>query len=172
MAAGRPITDTERDRVRELHAAGRGRNEIAAELDRSTGIVTKIARELGLSFDRSATMAATAAKAADARGRRARLMHELLDDAEKLRSQLFAPTVIHNFGGKDNTYNSRKVSRPPFRDQRDIMQAVSTAVGASLRLDLHDGDASIDQVGSLLGNLFDNLRGRHADDPAPADGDG
>jgi hypothetical protein len=169
--ANRPLTTEDTDRVRELHAQGLTRNAIAIEIGRSAGTVTKLARELGLSFDRAATQAATAAKVADARARRATLMHELLVDAEQLRRQLFAPCKVHAFGGKDNTYNEADLERPPFRDQRDIVQAVSVAVNTSLRLDQHDGDGSIEQVGSLLGSLFDTLRDRHPESAA-ADDDG
>jgi hypothetical protein len=156
--AAHPVTDAERDRVRQLHAAGRGRNEIALELDRSAGIVSKIAKQLGLSFDRAVTRAATAAKVADAKAKRARLMHDLLADAEQLRRQLFAPCKVHAFGGKDNTYNEAALERPPFRDQRDIVQAVSVAVNASLRLDLHDGDAGADEARSMIGALAAGLQ--------------
>lgn len=138
--AAKPITDEERHRVRELHAAGLNRNAIAKELGRSGSTISKIAERLGLSFDRTAVKAATEARVADAKARRAQLMNELLDDAERLRSQLFAPTTIHSFGGKDHTYNSRSVDQPLFKDQRDIMQATNTAITASLRLDLHDTD--------------------------------
>lgn len=139
MAAA-PVTDEDRQRVAELHAEGLNRNAIAREIGRSGSTVSKIAVELGLSFDRTAVKAATEARVADAKARRAALMNELLDDAEKLRQQLFAPTTIHSFGGKDHTYNSRSVDQPLFKDQRDIVQAVNTAISASLRLDLHDAD--------------------------------
>jgi hypothetical protein len=135
-----PITDEDRRRVHELHAAGRARNQIAKEIGRSGSTVSKIAAELGLSFNREAARAATEARVADAKARRAELMHALLDDAERLRQQLFAPTVIHSFGGKENTYSEKPVDQPLFRDQRDIVQAVNTAIAASLRLDLHDAD--------------------------------
>ncbi|MGW1678517.1 helix-turn-helix domain-containing protein [Saccharopolyspora sp. NPDC002376] len=52
MAAS-PITDADRERVRELHTQGKTRNHIASEIGRSPSTVSKIARELGLSFDRS-----------------------------------------------------------------------------------------------------------------------
>ena len=77
--------------VASLHAAGVSRNDIAQEIGRSPSTVTGIARGLGLSFNRAATAAATAAKVADARDRRAQFALALLADAERLRSQLWAP---------------------------------------------------------------------------------
>jgi IS30 family transposase len=170
--ATEPITDTERARVAELHAAGRSRNDIAAELGRSGSTISKIAGRLGLTFNRARVAAATDAKVVDAKAKRAQLMNDLLDDAQRLRQQLWSPTTVYSFGGKDNTYASHDVPLPPVRDQRDIVQAVNTALSAALRLDQHDGDGTTDQAGSLLGALFDSITGRHAEAPAPADGDG
>jgi hypothetical protein len=169
--AARPITDEDRRRVKALHAAGRNRNQIAKEIGRSGSTVSKIAAELDLSFDREAAKAATEARVADAKARRVDLMHALLDDAERLRQQLFAPTRIHSFGGKDNTYASRDVDQPLFRDQRDIMQSVSTAITASLRIDDHDTDNGAEGARSMVGSLFDALRGAY-DQMQDTDGDG
>jgi hypothetical protein len=159
--ANKPITDDDRRRVRSLHAAGRNRNQIAKELSRSGSTVSKIAAEFGLSFDRDAVKAATVARVADAKARRAELMHALLDDAQRLRQQLFAPTTIHSFGGKDNTYASRDVNQPLFKDQRDIMQATNTAITASLRIDDHDTDTGADGAKSMIGALFAGLQGAY-----------
>ncbi|MEC3977887.1 helix-turn-helix domain-containing protein [Amycolatopsis sp. H20-H5] len=157
------MTNEDRERVRALHAAGRNRNQIAKDIGRSGATVSKIARELGLSFDRSATAAATEAKVIDAKARRAALAVALLGDAERLREQLFAPAEIHSFGGKENTHNSVQVPQPQFADQRNIIQATSTAITTSLRLDQHDGDSSNEQVGSLLGALFESISTKHAE---------
>lgn len=170
LAAPAPLTDAERDRIRELHAAGRSCSAIAAELGRSRSTISKAARQLGLTFDRAATKVATAAKVADARERRAALALALLDDAERLRAQLFAPTTLHSFGGAEHTYRAQEIDQPQPREQRELMQATSTAVAASLRLDTHDADTSTDQVGSLLGALFDNLHAKQAGDDTADDG--
>lgn len=166
----RPLTAAEADRVRELHAQGMSRNLIAKEIGRSWSSVTKLAKQLGLTFDRAAPRAAIEAAIVDAKAKRASLMQNLLDDAEKLRQQLWQPAHVYSFGGKDNTFAEAHVPQPSFRDQRDIMAAANTALGASLRLDQHDGDGSVEQVGSLLGALFDGITGRHADQPADGDG--
>jgi hypothetical protein len=166
-----PLTQAERDRIRELHTQGRSRNAIAAELGRGVASISRAAKDMGLSFDRRATQAATAAKVIDAKAKRVAEMNALLDDAKRLRLQLFAPCTIHAFGGKENTYNQAQIEQPLFADQAKIMQAYGTAIEKSLRLDAHDGDGSIEQVGSLLGNLFDSIRGRVGEDQAAADDD-
>lgn len=57
----RPITDADRERVRELHVQGKTRNDIAREIGRAPSTVSKPARALGLPFDRSKTAAARGA---------------------------------------------------------------------------------------------------------------
>lgn len=158
MASNNPLTKRELDRIRAMHGEGKTRNDIAKALGRSASTITAACNKMGLSFDRSKTKAATEAKVADARAKRAQLMNDLLDDAERLRQQLFAPTVIWSFGGKDNTFNSKKVPLPPVKDQRDIVNAVSTTITASLRLDEHDKGSDVDDSKSMLRGLAEKLK--------------
>lgn len=158
MPPNRSLTDAELAQIRRLHAAGSCRNEIAKILGRSGSTISKAAEKLGLSFNREMVKAATAAKVADAKARRAELMHGLLDDAQRLREQLFAPSVIHSFGGKDHTYLQKPVDEPVFKDKRDIMQSVSIAITASLRIDDHDADTGSEGAKSMLGALATGLQ--------------
>ncbi|MFF4738793.1 helix-turn-helix domain-containing protein [Streptomyces sp. NPDC001262] len=80
MAA--PITGADRERVRQLHAAGKSRNQIARETKRSAATVSKIAAQEGLGFSGGARVAAaTEARRADAAARRELLADEALDGA-------------------------------------------------------------------------------------------
>ncbi|MCO1575015.1 hypothetical protein M8C13_04480 [Crossiella sp. SN42] len=171
--ARRELTDADRERVRELHAEGLGRNEIAKQAGLSAATVTKLAKELELSFDRSATEVAVAARVVDAKAKRAELMNNLLDDAARLRAQLWERAHVYSFGGKDNTFAEAHVPQPSFRDQRDIMGSVSTALTASLRLAEHDSDPGVDASKSMLGALAGELsrlaEQLPADDPVPDD---
>lgn len=167
---GRPVTDQDYEDVRRLHAAGLSRNAICKETGRSGRVVSRIAAELGLSFERSeATRAATEAKKTDARTRRAALALALLDDAERLRRQLFSPMVAFNFGGKDNTYEEHQIPEPTPRDKRDLMQAIGTAIDRSVRLDEYDAGTGLPQALSLLERIATGLTGRHGtgDDEHP-----
>jgi transposase-like protein len=120
----KPITDAERAQIIEAVNAGETRNDIARKMKRSPSSVSKIAHAAGLGFDRSKTAAATKAKQADNRERRARIASQMLDDVEKLQSQMFAPTLVYNFGGRDNTYNEHKLDQPSFRDKRDLATSI------------------------------------------------
>jgi hypothetical protein len=159
----RPRSQEDYDAVRRLHAEGKGRNEIATRMGRSTRFVSVLAAELGLSFDRTATEAATAARMADLAEKRAILAEALTDDALYLTEQLWQPTVVYNFGGKDNTYASRKVDEPPADAKRALMTAAGQAIDRSLRLAPPKDDDRSGEVGSLLTSLFDKLRDRHGD---------
>lgn len=137
----RPVTDEDRQQVRELHGQGVGRNQIAKRINRSPVTVTKLAAEMGLDFDRSQhpqLVAATAARVADGRARRAALAERLLDDAERLRQQLFAACTVYNFGGKDNTFEQALIDQPSFRDKRDLMNAIGLAIDRAVKLDAYD----------------------------------
>lgn len=154
MAAARPWTDDDDARLRELHAAETSLRAIAADLDRSKTAVARRLAHHGLSAaDRSQTMAATAAKVADARARRAALELALLDDAARLRQQLFAPTVAFNFGGKDNTYAEKQLAQPTFADQLKIVQATGAAIDRALRIAEHDADTGVDQAVGMLDQI-------------------
>lgn len=158
-AVGNEWTDDDTQRLHALHAQGMSRNDIAREMSRSGSTISSHAAAEGLSFERGPEVAAaTEAKRADAKARRAQMMLDLLEDADKLRLQLWAPTTIHSFGGKDHTYNSKRVDQPLFKDQRDIMNACSVALTASMRLDHHDTDGGAEGARSMVTALFAGLK--------------
>jgi ParB-like chromosome segregation protein Spo0J len=159
MAKARPITDEDRRRVRDLHAAGESRNAIAEAIGRSGATVSKIADELGLSFDRSAVKAATEAKVADARARRAALMLDLLDDAARLRKQLWVETTYIDHGGKRLLPARVDAAGALGRDKLKLMQATATAANTSMKLEEHDtGSGGVDGAKSMLGALAAGLQ--------------
>lgn len=155
----RPVTDADRKRVRELHAQGLSRNEIARQSGRSQRTVSRLAAEMGLSFERAgATAKATEAKKADGATRRAQLQLDALAAAQKLMGQMFAPALVYNFGGKENDYNSTTLDEPPFRDKRDIANAIQALANTALRLAEYDKATGSDDEKGMLLELRDQLR--------------
>lgn len=148
-----PVTQAERDRIVELHGQGLSRNAIAKEIGRGGRTVSRIADELGLTFERTRTAAATAAKKADGAARRAHLQVEALDAAAKLFEQMFAPTKVYNFGGKENDYNEREHPEPPFRDKRDIATAIKALADTALKLAEYDKATGNEDEKSMLSDL-------------------
>jgi hypothetical protein len=149
-------TTADDDTLRALHAAGKSCHAIATEMTRSKATISRHSKRLGLLWDRAQVAAATAAKQTDAKGRRATLQLSLLEDAERLREQLWQPCIAFNFGGKDNTYEEHHLDKPTFADQLKIMQATGVAVDRSLRLADHDSAGS-EVVKNILGSLAEQL---------------
>lgn len=153
-----PLTNDELDQIRRLHANGTSRNDIARILSRSGSTISNAAKAMGLSFDREMVKAATEARVADARARRAELMHNLLDDAERLRQQIWKPHEYRDHGGRDFVEQKWTQPEPTAADKLKLMQATSTAATTSMRLDLHDADKGAEDAKSMLGNLVAGLK--------------
>jgi hypothetical protein len=135
-----PVSEDELAEIRRLHAEGKGRNEIARTIGRSLRTISVHAGRMGLTFDRTATEAATEARKADLAERRAILAEALQGDAERLTEQLWEPAVVFNFGGKDNTFEKRDVAEPPADAKKALMSAAGIAIEKSLKLVPPDTD--------------------------------
>lgn len=146
------ITDADRDRVRDLHSEGKSRNDIARAISRSPSTVTGIARSLGLSFDRSATAAATHARQIDNRSRRTEIVGRLYGRAERILGRLeaerytFTATTI-------NGIESKVLNHVPAPDEKALASAMSTHLAAAARLEQVDADKGGDGAKSMLGGL-------------------
>ncbi|CAM5589850.1 helix-turn-helix domain-containing protein [Streptomyces purpurascens] len=129
-----PVTDAELQRIRELHAEGKGRNEISRLTGRSLRTISVHAQKMGLSFDRTMTEEATRARKADLEERRVILAEALQGDAEQLTEQLWQPSKVFNIGGSANTYTDHDVPEPPADAKKALMAAAGIAIEKSLKL--------------------------------------
>lgn len=160
MGRGQRISDEKRAAIiADIRAGGTCRG-IATKHGVSPGSVANFAKEAGLNdaFERTSTERATRAKQADNRSRRAQLAADLLSDAERLRKQLWEPTTIGAFGGRDGEWHTAEVEEPPFADKRAILSSVQTAVRAHTELEKVDATGSADGAKSMLGKLFDGVK--------------
>ena len=146
------VTDTDRDRVRELHAEGKSRNDIARVTGRSASTVTVIARELGLSFDRSKTAAATQARQIDNRARRTEITSRLYGRAEQVLARLestgykFTATTVHGI-------ETKTLDHVPAQDEKSLASALSTHLAAAARLEAIDAEKGSEGAKSMLTGL-------------------
>jgi hypothetical protein len=157
---GRRLTEIKRRAIlRDIREGQLSRNAVARKHEVAAGTVTKIAHSAGIfdAFDRSRTMRATEAAQIDAAAERARLRDLLLADAHRLRAMLWEPCRLHNFGGKDNTYNSVDLPEPDFKGKRELMTSVGIAVDKIVRLDAKDDgiEAAAGLISKLVGGLRD-----------------
>lgn len=151
-----PVRNDERARVRELHADGKSRNEIARELGRGVATITRIAKAEGLDFDREQTKQAVAAKRLDSKARRADLAALLLDDAHRLRKRLWEESkqIASSPAGPEVI----TLDLPPARDAKDFMYAVSGAVKSHTELEKLDSDTGASAAKAMLGALGEALQ--------------
>ncbi|WP_432008723.1 hypothetical protein [Streptomyces bacillaris] len=141
------------DELRELHAEGKGRNVIAREMGIATGCVSRTAEHLGLTFDRTAIQAATAARLADLAERRSVLAVKFQDVAEDSLERIYKPTTVYAFGGSMNTYAEHTFDEAPATERRALVTAAGTATDRSLKLAPAEASSNLDGAKSMLGNL-------------------
>ncbi len=152
MANPPPATDHDRQQVRDLHAAGQGRNDIAKAIGRSPSTVSKIASELGITFDRSTTAAATEAKQQDNKARRAAIVARLYQRAEHVLDTLesseypFTATTV-------NGIETQPLGHVPAQDERHLSSAISANLTSAAKLEQIDADDQAAASRSMLGNL-------------------
>lgn len=158
VRARRPVTDAERARVVELHAAGLSRAAIARDLGRSPDTVGRIAADADLSFDRARTAAATTAKQADNRARRAALVEEAYKQALAVIARMAAPDGYDATGTATNGVTVvTRVALPPAHDVKALAGAFSTLTASAARMEAVDVADDVDHARSLLGQLAVNL---------------
>lgn len=161
---GASIQGLERARIIDWIREGKTRNEIRDLSGRSGSTISGIAKAEGLEFaERSRVDAATRARAVDMRGRRAEVKAALLEDAMRLRGQLWQPCVVFNIGGKENVYTEHAVPEPPAADKLKLMQAAAAALGRHMDLDQHDADEKAANARSMLTELGKALGVKHPD---------
>jgi Helix-turn-helix domain len=140
VAATTPVTDAERERIRQLHARGMTCGEIAAELGRNKSTVTRQCKKLGLSFDRAQTDPATSAKNADVKARRAEAKVLMMDDWHRFRERLWSSyDVVLGTGTGAEVIT---LDLPPAQDARALTAAMSTLIKDQIAIEKHDVDAA------------------------------
>lgn len=154
------------DELRRRHAAGESLHSISATMGRAKTTVYRRSKAIGLLWDRAGVEPAIRARVIDAKARRADLQIKLLEDAERLRAELWKPVEYIDHGGRDYVEVRWTQPAPHFADKQRIMQSVGIAVDRSLKLALYDSDAT-GHVQSLLSGLADQL-GLSQDDTKPS----
>lgn len=153
-----PVTAETRAQVAALHAEGLGRNEIARRIGVSGATVTNIARDLELSFDRSATALAVRARQIDLADERQSIKAMLLVRGREALEAMDAPALVYSFGGRDNTYSERLLDAPPVGDQRNLMTIAAIALQRFADLDRVDqGLTGTGEAVGMLERLRDGL---------------
>ncbi|MFB7617816.1 helix-turn-helix domain-containing protein [Kitasatospora sp. NPDC056181] len=166
-----PVTDAERAEILRLHSEGVSRNEIMRRTGRSARIVTGTVQAAGGSFARAAeVVAATEARLIDLEERRTTLAHDLHQDAERLRAQLWQPHLYFDWGGKDHEYDERLQPEPTPADKRSLLGAAGLAIDRSLKLVPPKPTAGADDALSMLGALAAGIARINEAEEEPGEG--
>lgn len=162
---GSTITGQERADIVAMIERGMTRNDIQRATRRSGSTISGIAKAEGLTFGRRDEIrAATAARTADNRAKRAEISAKLLAKADALLDEMDGPFLAFNIGGKDNVYTEHPLDAAPSGDKRNLMQAASTALGRHIDLERHDVDEAAGDARSMLAELGKALGVRPVDD--------
>ncbi|MFD2839343.1 helix-turn-helix domain-containing protein [Populibacterium corticicola] len=155
--ANKRWTDIHDSELATLHAENLGVRAIAERMGFGRTTISTNAKRLGLTFDRRQTRAATAAIQADAKAKRAALELKLLEDAERLRSQLWQPHTYIDHGGKDYVKVTWTQEEPSPSDKLKLMQAASAALDRSIKITQLDSDNGAAGAISMLEGLAKQL---------------
>lgn len=153
------IPEEKRQEVRNLHAQGLTRNEIARQSGVSTYTVSRICDDAGLSFDRARTEAATKAKVVDAKARRADIIARLYDQSETILTRLESPhykTLVKGERGKDLEVTLDFI--PP-ADRRNDLTSIGITLDKAIALERVDTDNGSGAATSMLDKLAAQLEG-------------
>ena len=145
----RTFTAENRAQARALFDAGIGCNQIAKALEVSAATISKWAKEEGLSFDRSRTKAATEARTVDLAAERLLLAEEMMAAARLALQEIQGPVTVHNFGGKDNTFETASLDRAPMNMRREAMTTAGIAFDKATRI-VERSDTGQDQAAGVL----------------------
>jgi hypothetical protein len=126
--------------MRQLHARGLSCEQIAAELGRAKGTVSKQCRKLGLSFSREQTQAATEAKVADAKARRAEAVRLYMDDWHRIRARAWESYEVPM--GSGTGVEVIILEKPPAPDLRAFYGSMSGCIKDQIAIEKHDVDAA------------------------------
>lgn len=91
--------------------------------------------------------------------RRARLAERLIDIAEQCANDIQAgSSIVFNFGGKDNSFEMRRVDFVPGAERRNLIITLGTALDKHKMLDNYDSDV---RDRDALTAWLDHMTGRN-----------
>lgn len=161
MAANREWTPQQDAAIKDGNAAGKSLHSIAAELGIAKASVSRRSKALGLTWERTGTAQAVAAKQIDAKARRLDLLNNEYEIMATLQTHVLDVfrrkgqwrTIVRDAGGAERTETLDFV---PSRDMRETTNARSGSAAIIAKLEAVDADGA-EHVRSLLGGLAEKF---------------
>lgn len=151
-------TQADIDVVLKLHAQNKGRNDIVRETGYSTAWVSNVVRDAGLSFARGERVkAATEAKTADNKARRAKLVGRMYDRAEFILDRLEKPTFSALVPIGPGQQSPRDLNFVPAGEERNLATSVAVYLDKAMLLEKVDAVPERSEAQSMLGRLAEQL---------------
>jgi len=138
MARPGVIGPEQKQRIRDLHAAGKSRNEIARELGVADATITWHCRRMGLPFDRTSTKIAVAARQADMRAWRAAKLADLAEKIDQELNRWRQPVNVWNIGGRENVYTEERLPEPPADMRYTMSRTIAVLMDQHLKIAAFD----------------------------------
>jgi hypothetical protein len=165
------FTDQDREVLKELHARGMSRNQIATHMSRGQGTISIYARLMGLSFDRrEETAVATDVRKLDLAERRAALAIRMMDLAEAAAEDVAGTYVMHTVGIENGSsvWLEKTVALAPADQRLNLIKISLAASGQSMKLvefDRPPDDNGAAEARGMLVELSDAARALAAQIP-------
>ena len=140
-------------RARELHASGISCNAIAKELGVSASTISRWAKKVGLSFERTQTAAATTAKRIDRAAVRADIIDRMYTRSQKVLDRLEADTYVYYIAVAGSGTERVEDDNPPALDEKNLASALGIYLDKATRLELVDGDDGEEHAKGMLAEL-------------------
>lgn len=156
MTQGRPVEAQKRAEVIALFGEGLSRNAIARRVGLAGSTVSRICAEERLEFDRTKTALAVRAHQVDLAEARVLLAKKIAVRADELLEDMDAPTLVHNFGGRENTFTEQLIDAPTVEARQRMMTAVGIGFDKITRIVERgsDGQEAAEGVLDNLARLF------------------
>lgn len=142
MANSAERSSSKRAQLRKLHEQDLSASAIARELGVAKSTVSRWAKADGISFDRSKTAEAVAAKSIDLAAGRQELAELMLAESKSMLKKLNEPYLVYNFGGKDNTYEEHELDSAPVEVRRNAITMAGITFDKLTRIVEKDPDVS------------------------------
>ena len=151
-----PFSPEETAQIGRWIAKGVSRNELVRRTGRANATLTRLAQANGWEYNRTrALSSALASRVMDFRTERQDLKEKLLNDARRLREQLWRPTELVMLNNRTGEFARTILTEPNFADKRNIMTAIGIAVDKVT--DLERLDAPQEGRQAII-TLVDSLR--------------
>ncbi|MEV5289929.1 hypothetical protein AB0K64_01655 [Streptomyces sp. NPDC053741] len=149
----RTFSAEDEEALRQLHADGVSRNDIARQMGWAVGTITNHAQRLGLSFDREAIRAATDARQVDLKDQRQRAQQRAMDHFNLMLDRAQGQYRLTGFDHVGQ-FVAQLVPEPPAKETKDLTTAAMQALNGALKLSQVDaGDEGRENAKGLLRTL-------------------